>query len=539
MINAYLQNSPIKRKLMLIIMSVSIAALLLGFLLFVLYDYYAVKSRMESDLLVLSQFVASISSDIIEFEDDEGAVRTLSALDSDPHARYSALYKIDGQLFADHLRPGTDSDAHRPDLRERDLYYEGSFLHSFIPVFLEELPEEVPEGASEPVPERGQVGTLYIQRDLEELNSRMGLYAIAFFVVLLVATPLAYALSSRLQRFISDPILHLVDIARQVEETNDYSIRAEKRSQDELGVLIEGFNEMLGQIQERDRELKKAKQKAEEANEAKSGFLANVSHDLRTPLTAIIGYTDLLIEEVEEKGLAAFIPDLEKVHTAGKHLHYLIGDVLDLSKIEAEKLELDIETFDLETAIKDVGSTISPLVKDNGNTLEVTVAKGIGNMCSDQTRVRQVLFNLVNNAAKFTQNGIIRLKAATESVDGQERILFEVGDTGIGIKPEEMEKLFKPFSQADPSTTRRYGGTGLGLYLSRRLCRMMGGDVTAESVFGKGSTFTVRLPREVAEEEIKEPPEVRPAESRRRDCRLGSDVMNGTPEESCSRGDRV
>jgi PAS domain S-box-containing protein len=253
-------------------------------------------------------------------------------------------------------------------------------------------------------------------------------------------------------------------------------------------------------------EFQKVAQSAQAANQAKSAFLANMSHELRTPLNAIIGYSDLLKEDAEDLGCEDIIPDLHKIQTAGKHLLSLISDILDISKIEAGRMELYLEKFHLDNLIDEVVSTIEPLVKNKLNEFEVERASELGLMYADITKTRQILLNLLSNAAKFTERGTISLKierVKNDSLKNQElevssdSIIFRVADTGIGIPPEQLQHLFQAFMQGDASTTRKYGGTGLGLTISRHFCLMMGGDIQVESELGCGSIFTVHLPDRV------------------------------------------
>ncbi len=243
-----------------------------------------------------------------------------------------------------------------------------------------------------------------------------------------------------------------------------------------------------------EEEAAKAREDAEKANRTKSLFLANMSHELRTPLNAILGYSEMLQEEAVDGGVEGFLPDLQKIHGAGKHLLALINDILDLSKIEAGKMEVYLETFDVPKLVAEVVDTIRPLAGANGNVLSVDCPPDFGTMHADLIKVRQCLLNLLSNAAKFTKKGALSVEVARETVDGQEWVSFRVDDTGIGITPDGLARLFQTFTQADASTTRTFGGSGLGLVLTRRFCQLMGGDVSVESVPGEGSAFTIRLP---------------------------------------------
>jgi signal transduction histidine kinase/CheY-like chemotaxis protein len=252
-------------------------------------------------------------------------------------------------------------------------------------------------------------------------------------------------------------------------------------------------------IEERTHQLEQARDAAEAANTSKSQFLANMSHELRTPLNAIIGYSDLLIEEAEELNATDLVPDLDKIRSSGKHLLGLINDVLDLSKIEAGKMEISLETFDVADVVTAAAAMVRPLVEKNGNALDLAIQEDIGTMYADLTRVRQILLNLLSNASKFTSGGRVSLAATRGKLDGREEIVFTVRDTGIGMTPAQIKRLFQPFTQADPSTTRKYGGTGLGLSITQRFCQLMNGSIEVESEPGVGSTFTARIPAHVSE----------------------------------------
>jgi signal transduction histidine kinase/DNA-binding NarL/FixJ family response regulator len=370
-----------------------------------------------------------------------------------------------------------------------------------------------------------RVGTLILQSDMRQWSMRARRYATICLVFALVSVFLAFLVSSKLQKVISGPIMHLEDTMKIVSANKNYEVRAVKSYSDEIGSLIDGFNAMLSDIQQRDgalrgandelqtrtleleeevsqrkqaqEELLKAKHVAEEASRAKSIFLANMSHELRTPLNAIIGYSEMLEEEARETQDPDHIGDLQKIQFAGKHLLSLINDVLDLSKIEAGKMPLHLESIEIRLMVDEIITTLRPAIEKNKNTLRVRMADEVTTMRADVTKVRQILFNLLSNACKFTDHGTIGLDVDRKLEDGQDWIRFQVSDTGIGIAPKQRDNLFKEFAQADTSIARKYGGTGLGLAISYKFVQLMKGRIGVQSELGKGATFTAELPAHV------------------------------------------
>jgi signal transduction histidine kinase len=282
-----------------------------------------------------------------------------------------------------------------------------------------------------------------------------------------------------------------------------YGTRLQRTRAREIGPLEAQVVQLLAAAvgtglarQEREAEatrLRVAKQAAEEADRAKSGFLAMISHELRTPLTTIIGYAEMLLDQATTDNLPQYAADLRHVLGAGQHLLTLINDILDLSKIEAGKLELAKEPYDPAGLVRETLASVEPLAKKNGNRLEADCAADLGKCVGDPTRLRQCVLNLVGNACKFTSNGVVKVTARRLAEDGEDYLSVEVSDTGIGMTPDQMERLFQAFTQVDPSAGRKYGGTGLGLAISQKLCRAMGGKIVVESQHGKGSTFTMTV----------------------------------------------
>lgn len=483
----WFQKLPIRHKFNVIILLACCVALLLTTTISCLSQWYLIQRQLKSELQTLSSVIAENSSAGLAFEDTPTLNIILASLANNPSVLNAGIYSLTGELFADYRNmksAGNQTPKILPEV-QHDTLLQGfkHYIDVTQPIILDDE----------------KIGTLLIRVSLQKVHRNLLLIGAIMVGIMVVGLLAAMILSTRLLQVIANPIIALSETMKKISITREYELRVPITSEDELGLLATGFNDMLDQIQERDehleeqvdkrtKDLVKAKEGAEAASRAKSEFLANMSHEIRTPMNGVLGVADLLLQaDLSEKQQHL----VRTIRASGVNLPYIINDILDFSKVEAGRLELEYLNFDLRELMDGIYDLFSTKASEKGLTLTSQLEESIPQIvCGDPVRIRQILTNLIGNSIKFTDHGSVQLSSTLVEQDNESCVLrFEVSDTGIGLSEEEKNGIFNAFSQADTTTTRKYGGTGLGLTISRQLVELMGGEIGVSSEIGAGASF--------------------------------------------------
>ncbi|MBE9469413.1 MAG: response regulator [Bacteroidetes bacterium] len=467
----------IKFKIVGLVLIISSVSLILSGLIFYAYDRTQFEVKSIRDLTTLAEVIGDNNTANLFFNSKDEAIKILGFLSSYKHIREASIFNKNGDLFAEFKRdPSFSTKISLPSTHKDSTIFNNNSLIIFKPIYLD---NEV-------------IGTIYINSDLEEFSERISNFFKVISLILFFSLFIAFLLSIKLQQIISWPILSLAKLTDEISTNKDFSIRIEKKGNDEIGQLIQGFNIMLTQIEKQNIVLTLAKEQAESSVKIKEQFLANMSHEIRTPINGIIGMANLLADTSLAENQILY---LGNITNSADNLLIIINDILDFSKLEAGKIEFEKVEFNLYDILKKLIATFDYKTKQNKLSLKLDINSNVPEyILGDQIRLIQILSNLISNAIRFTKKGSISIIAKVVENDLKNTtILFSIIDTGIGISKDKLDTIFSSFSQARSDTTRKYGGTGLGLTITKQLIELQGGNIYVKSTLGKGSAFSFNI----------------------------------------------